>query len=119
MTTDVASKEHLNPRQFKYSYHEDINEHEIMAHDNSGQLGRLLWNADDGEISHVYVGDKLRRRGIATDMWNEAHSEALYRGIIDPEHSSRRSQEGDAWAKSIGGDIPELTDDVDGWTGQT
>lgn len=111
----MAARDYLNNLQFKYSF-TPPDEHEIMAFGDKGQVGRLLWADDDGEITHLHVGEPVRRHGVATDMWHAAHSEAEERGITPPEHSSRRTQDGDAWAQAVGGDVPELSDDVDGWS---
>lgn len=109
------AKEHLGP-QFKYIFNENHGEHEVMAYDDSGQVGRLLWDDSDGEISHLYVGENRRREGIATAMWDKAHEIAEEQGVVAPEHSSRRTKAGDEWAHSVGGHVPELTDDIDGWS---
>lgn len=117
----MAAHEHLNNLQFKYSNRAHPmfpEEHEITAVSDSGQVGRLVWDAEDGEISHLHVGEPVRRRGIATAMWETAHEEAKTRGITPPTHSSQRTQAGDSWARAVGGDVPDLTDDVDGWTQQ-
>jgi ribosomal protein S18 acetylase RimI-like enzyme len=115
----MAAHENLSGLQFNFSTKENQwsgDEHEITAVANSGQVGRLVWDANDGEISHLHVGEKMRRRGIATSMWDTAHEEAETRGIIPPKHSSSRTEAGDAWARAVGGHVPGLKDDVDGWS---
>jgi ribosomal protein S18 acetylase RimI-like enzyme len=105
----MAAHENLSNLQFNYSRNTRQpwpDEHEITAVADSGQVGRLLWNDEDGEISHLHVGEAARRRGIATSMWDTAHEEAETRGITPPVHSSSRTVEGDAWAKSTGDTLP-------------
>lgn len=117
----MAAHENLNNLQFKYRLMDHPSftpEHEITAVADSGQVGRMVWNSEDGEISHLHVGENVRRRGIATSMWETAHEEAEARGITPPEHSSTRTKLGDSWARSVGGHVPRLTDDVDGWSSE-
>jgi len=101
-------------RQFAYFFPvmPGASEHEITAFidDSFGRmhLGSLAWN-QEGEITGVYVPKRLRRRGIATAMFNVAHEVA--EGMEDmnpPKHSADRTFEGDAWAKAVGGVIPSL-----------
>lgn len=106
----------INKIQFKYIFNPQHDEHEVTAFDNSGQMGRLLWDDGSGEISHLHVGEPHRRQGVATALWETAHEEAESRGITPPEHSSSRTEEGDSWARSVGGYVPTLRDDVNGWS---
>jgi GNAT superfamily N-acetyltransferase len=107
---DLASLRH------KYS-NKDSN-HRIDVFNDSGAVGYIEWNENDGEIEHLFVGGPYRRKGVATRLWELATDWAKGNDAVEPEHSSRRSREGDAWAKSIGGYIPRITDDVDGWTSE-
>ena len=50
--------------------------------------------------SDVFVGEKVRRQGIATSMLKEARSIAKEKGLAVPKHSSKRSNMGDAWIKA-------------------
>lgn len=114
----MPRRDHLNSTQFKYLFHDDTDEHEIMAFGNDGQRGRLLWSDHDGEITHLHVGQNMRRSGIATAMWQTAHDEASDRGITAPEHSSQRTPEGDAWAQAVGGHVPDLDEEASGWSSE-
>jgi hypothetical protein len=51
--------------------------------------------------------------GMATEMWNHANrvADAAKGNVPHPEHSSSRTDAGDAWAKSVGGYIPPNTMD--------
>jgi len=100
----------------RYTRDDAHNEHRISLWNSSGTVGYIEWDIDDGEINKVYVGDSYRRLGIATKMWEMATEWAEENDEVVPEHSSSRTKAGDEWAKSIGGKIPDLTDDIDGWT---
>lgn len=99
-----------NGPQFKYIEHADSSEHEIAAFNKKEKVGRLIWHKDSGEIQDVFVNERLRRRGIATAMWDEAHKVAESRDLTYPEHSAKRTTEGDRWARSVGGQLPPLVE---------
>lgn len=99
----------------KYTLSEDDNTHKISLSNNAGAVGYIEWDIDDGEVQKIFVGTPYRRLGVATHLWELANEWAEANGATPPEHSSRRTKEGDAFANSIGGRIPDLTDDVDGW----
>lgn len=105
---DFAS---LKPR---YSYSDGS--HRIDISNSSGAVGYIEWDEDGGEVSKIFVGDKLRRQGIGTYLWELATEWAEQNQADPPEHSDRRSRDGDEFAKAIGGHIPPLRDDVDGWS---
>jgi hypothetical protein len=68
-------------------------------------VGDLLWNAKG--IRNVLVSPDQQRRGIATGMYQHAHSLASSNQRIPrPKHSADRTKAGDAWARSVGGRIP-------------
>jgi hypothetical protein len=58
-----------------------------------------------GYVSGVSVPEQLRRRGIATALWRYAEATE---GIPMPLHSQTRTEDGDAWARAIGGPLPKL-----------
>lgn len=78
----------------------------------------MQWRDEDGRIEHISVNNDMRRRGIATAMWNRAHQLAEERGIPAPQHSPQRTPDGDAWAKKVGGNVPRLRKAwyAPGWT---
>lgn len=98
----------------KYSETEEL--HRIDLFNSGGAVGYIEWDKDTGEIEKVFVGKPYRRQGLGTELWELAVKHAEKHGTVEPEHSSRRTKEGDAFARSIGGHIPDLTDDVDGWS---
>jgi Acetyltransferase (GNAT) domain len=91
-------------------------DHRIDVFNNSGAVGYIEWDSSDGEVIKIFVGKPYRRQGVATHLWELATEWAENNNELPPEHSSRRSKEGDEFAKSIGGYIPDLTDDIDGWS---
>lgn len=98
----------------KYSSTDDL--HRIDVINKSGAVGYIEWDKSNGEVEKIYVGRPYRRLGIATHLWELAVDWAKEHNELEPEHSSRRTKEGDAFARSIGGRIPHLTDDIDGWS---
>jgi hypothetical protein len=103
--------------QWKYLYeapNKHHYEHKIIAVDptNQAEVGRLSWINEGGTIADIGVRPDYRRRGVATGMWNEAYRlNDVDPDIVSPTHSSNRTDEGDAWARSVGGELPER--DVD------
>lgn len=103
----------------RYKYSVDANgDARLDFFDKTGAVGYLIWSLDDGEVEKIYVGDKCRRKGLGTHMWNTAVEYSKQNNIPEPEHSSRRSYEGEMFAQSIGGYVPRLTDDITGWSGR-
>lgn len=100
----------------KSKYSNDNGSHKIRVFNNSGAVGYIEWDEDDGEIDKVFVGEPYRRLGVGTHLWNLAVKWAEENGAVEPEHSSKRSFAGNEFAKSIGGHLPRITDDVDGWS---
>lgn len=71
-------------------------------------MGELKWSAKTGEIHNIAVDWDARRMGVATGMWQEAHRLAgETRGVRAPRHSAERTDAGEAWARSLGGRLPE------------
>jgi GNAT superfamily N-acetyltransferase len=88
--------------------HKDLrDEHHITVHTKDGRpIGSMRWDPDDGEIYHIDVASDHRRKGIATAMWRLGHQLSNEYGIQAPHHSRDRSDQGDAWAKTVGGELP-------------
>ena len=105
--------------QWRYTYqapnpHNYQNEEHIIraATPEGREIGRLRWWTVGGAVSDVAVSPNFRRRGVATGMWNEAYRlNAQDPDIVSPSHSSSRTDEGDAWARSVGGELPERDED--------
>ena len=58
-------------------------------------------------MMNIEVDPDHQRQGIATGMWEHAHSVAS-RPLV---HSALRTDDGDAWARSVGGRMPGRVDD--------
>lgn len=72
-----------------------------------GELGlsggtMLSPSADGMRVMWLDVHPNHRRKGIATGMWNYAKQQGY-----NPVHSSQRTPDGEAWAKSLDGPLPE------------
>ena len=76
------------------------------THPTFGPIGDMQITAmdDDHQIVGVNTHKDFRRKGVATLLYRKALSIGL-----TPRHSDKRSDEGDAWAKSVGGDAPTNT----------
>jgi GNAT superfamily N-acetyltransferase len=99
----------LNPQQFYSLHHEPMKlTHRIIAHDSTGnEVGTLQWNKQSKRVHWVGVDKEHRRQGIASHMWDYAHQVSEEIGKPGPKHSNVRWNEGDAWAHSVGGNLPE------------
>lgn len=93
----MSAQDHLSPKQFISLTHgkgeDEANKifysgHHIQAHDEQGnKVGQLLWNAQgSGDIAHVKVNKELRGQGIASHMWDLAHSVSEEQGLAGPTH---------------------------------
>ena len=69
-------------------------------------MGHIEWHKDRGEILGVHVHPEYRRMGVANTLFHEAKRIAREQGLVQPEHSSDRSDMGDEWAKQAGGKVP-------------
>ncbi len=72
-------------------------------------------NLDDpgdpcGMVLAFRVDPNYRRRGIGTFLWKVAGELANTHGWVAPRHNVHRTGSGDAFARSVGGVVPELED---------
>jgi ribosomal protein S18 acetylase RimI-like enzyme len=87
--------------------------HQIMAVDRNTNTpaGFMLWGGPEvkGRISNINVNYEHGRRGIGSALYKKANELAQSSGgrIQPPSHSDNRTAKGDAWAKKVGGDLPE------------
>jgi GNAT superfamily N-acetyltransferase len=102
--------------KLNYKHSEDESYNRLDFYNNHGAVGYIEWSKDDGKVDKIYVGEPYRRKGVATYIWETATEWAEKNNQLAPEHSSRRSYEGEQLAQRIGGYIPRLTDDIDGWS---
>lgn len=74
----------------------------IASHPKFGDIGRMeLGKEKNGGREITDFGVLFRRIGVGTAMYKYAQDVGL-----NPLHSADRTDEGDAWAKKVGGDLP-------------
>jgi hypothetical protein len=90
--------------------------HRILAREiESDQIiGHMDWDPEGGELSDLLVVSSHCRRGIATAMWKEGHLWAKdCSDVIAPRHSADRTDDGEAWARTINKRLPKREDRSD------
>jgi len=104
----MAANEKISDVQFRYHGPSmGYGSHRLTAHvgGSDTSAGHLLWSGQG--IRNIMVEPELQRRGIGTAMWNEGHRLASENARIPkPKHSPDRTNEGDAWARGVGGRLP-------------
>lgn len=116
------SKRVLNELQFTHQMESELypgmsaddEAHLIRAHlpdrENVGEMSiRAKSGGPDrprGHINEINVDPDLQRQGIGTALWNHAHELARQKVIPVPKHSKQRTDEGDQWARKVGGPLP-------------
>ena len=77
------------------------------------QTGKYISNmvvGHEGKVEGLETHPKFRRQGHAKELWNAAQEHAeTTAGVPTPKHSTLRTRAGEAWAKSVGGEVPERT----------
>ena len=81
--------------------------HVLQVNKEDEPVAHMQWNPDKGEIADIHVEEPYRRQGIATSMWNKSQQWSADKGLTSPVHNPKRTEAGDAWAKSVGGSVPE------------
>ena len=76
-----------------------------IAIDLGEDLAYLDWEPS-GELYYIKVPAEHRRQGIATRLWESAQEHAKRSGLPSLTHSEYRTNEGDAWAESLGEKLP-------------
>lgn len=83
--------------QFQYRPPEGRgSEHLVTAHKEGERVGSLYFSPRSKEITGLVVRPEHRRQGLATGMLR--HAQELGH---DVQHSSKRTADGDAWAKTV------------------
>jgi GNAT superfamily N-acetyltransferase len=102
---------HVNPRDRVKTVSQQLGR-DAMGNDMSEAgmnhlVGRIGWKAKTGEISKVEVHPTARRQGLATELLRRAKDIAAgTRGVKPPRHSTNRTNEGEAWARSLNQRLP-------------
>lgn len=89
-------------------------EHSLVARHPSlhpNQAGHITWFDDTGVVAGIKVHPDLRRRGLATELWNRARQITPHLQHDDPEN---RTDDGKAWTSTTAtradsGPVPEGT----------
>lgn len=105
----MSAQDNLSSLQF--SFNDVIGHHRVMAHIGDKPVGTLEWAKGTGKIHEVFVTKPHRRKGIATALLAQSRQIAQEKGLKEPIHSERRSDAGQAWAKSTGDALPERISD--------
>jgi hypothetical protein len=112
---------------YQFSFHPNVkqfgdNVHEVHVQDPAykgpamyGGVGYMEIHPESGVIYDVVVNEQHRRKGVATAMWDLAHSihQAMPDKYPKPVHSAIRTDKGDAWAHAVGGDVPPRATNYD------
>ena len=69
-------------------------------------VGTMQWEPKSGSVNWVRTHEDYRGLGVASTLWEKANKLSEGTGIKAPVHSKHRTDEGDAWAKSVGGETP-------------
>jgi hypothetical protein len=103
----MAAHENLSG-QFKYvapSMGSRLHEVQINLGGGPTDVAHMAWNAR--HIHNIEVPTEHQRKGVGTALWNEGHRLAEENARIPkPKHSADRTDDGTAWAKSVGGRLP-------------
>lgn len=107
----------LNNDQFRMFYRPPSFDrpHTIRAYNPSSKafVGQMTWGDEAGgyedsdALRHIDVAEEHQRKGVATSMWRFAQQMGQKSGRVPaPSHSTERTPEGDAWARSTGDYVP-------------
>ena len=117
LPSDPNKPRNLSGVQFRYFPSERSGVHEMQAiapeapnkNSSSGKgqvVGTLQWDSKSGAVNWVRAHHDYRGLGIATTLWEKANKLSADTGIKAPKHSKHRTEEGEAWAKQVGGEMP-------------
>ena len=106
----MGASDNLHGDQFNIEYDtQDTGaskyQHRITARLGDEYAGHMLWTSK--AIRNIDVDPQYARKGVAKAMWEHGHSLAEENARIPkPKHSAYRTDEGDAWARAVGGSLP-------------
>ena len=79
----------------------------IVSRGGKGEVvGTIQWHPRTGDVNWVRTHPNYRGLGVATTLWEKANKLSADTGIKAPQHSKHRTEQGEAWAKSVGGKRP-------------
>lgn len=73
---------------------------DVEVHILEGPGARLRWEVLTGEVYSLWVHPDHRRQGRASELWRRAGE------IAEVRHSAWRTDDGDAFARAMGGELP-------------
>lgn len=76
----------------------------VAEHPTAGVIGHMLLHPlvnGKRKVRNIVVNQDHQRQGVATGMWNYAQEQGL-----KPRHSADRTNDGDAWARSVSSRLP-------------
>jgi len=85
----------------------------LIAMEHAAPAGYLVWDNDSGLVLDLWVRDDRQRLGVASALWEMAQRTAEANGWHEPLHAGDRTEDGDAWARSLGGELPDRTEATD------
>ena len=108
---DPKEPRNLSGVQFQYTHPGSPGQHPVLhsmtARNSEGTyLGFIDWNKKTGKIDNINVSGRYRGLGLATSLYEKATKLASDTGIKSPQHSPFRTDQGDAWARKVGGKVP-------------
>lgn len=65
------------------------------------EVGYLMWEPHDGQVSMVQTDYDKRGQGIASALWHRAHEVAGQHGLTPPRHSDVQTPDGMEWAQKV------------------
>lgn len=99
-TKMLLQREHgINKQQANQA----LDAHTIIAKDKNGKyVGHISWNKETGKIQLVNVSSEMQRKGVATELFNQAKK--VKGNVVKPIHETvekNLSPEGAAWKKAL------------------
>lgn len=78
----------------------------VLKHKDTGQLLSNMTLGHTGEVLGLETHPKHRGQGLATKLWSIANQNSANAGVT-PKHSDLMTEEGEKWARKVGGELPE------------
>ncbi len=75
------------------------------AEGDGSSVGEAAFD-EDGTMSNIGVAPHHQRQGYGRMIWDAANHLADRGETSRPKHSVERTDAGDAWAQSVGGEVP-------------
>lgn len=79
----------------------------VIRDKDKREVAHFKWHEYTHKIEGVWVSPRFRRNGIATALFMMARE--MYPDI---HHSAMRTNDGEAWALSLGEPLPQRSEDV-------